>query len=73
MGNLVGIGVYRLQNSFTFTKQMSERVWREAKSWRNANDKHVFRQIKNILKILYVQGFARYVGAKNTVICAGEM
>ena len=39
MGNLVGIGVYHLQNSFTFT----ERVWRVAKSWRNENDKHVFR------------------------------
>ena len=29
MGNLVGIGVYRLQNPFKVT----ERVWREAKSW----------------------------------------
>ena len=38
MGNLVGIGVY-LQNSFKVT----ERVWREAKSWGNANGKHVFR------------------------------
>ena len=39
MGNLVGIGVYHLQNSFTFTK----RVWRKAKSWGNANGKHNFR------------------------------
>ena len=37
MGNLVGIAVYHLQNSFTFT----ERVWREAKSWGTANGKHV--------------------------------
>ena len=33
MGNLVGIGVYHLQNLFKFT----EKVWREAKSWGNAN------------------------------------
>ena len=39
MGNLVGIGVYHLQNSFNVTK----RVWREAKSWGYANGKHVFR------------------------------
>lgn len=39
MGNLVGIGVYHLQNPFKFT----ERVWREAKSWEYANGKHVFR------------------------------
>ena len=38
MGNLVGIGVYHLQNPFKVT----ERVWREAKSWRNANGKHIF-------------------------------
>ena len=39
MGNSVGIGVYHLHNSFKFT----ERVWREAKSWGNANGEHVFR------------------------------
>ena len=39
MGNSVGIGVYHLQNSFKFT----EGVWRKAKSWENANGKHVFR------------------------------
>ena len=39
MGNSVGIGVYHLQNSFKFT----EGVWREAKSWENANGKDVFR------------------------------
>ena len=39
MGNLVGIGVYHLQNPFKVT----ERVWSEAKSWGNANGKHVFR------------------------------
>ena len=39
MGNLVGIGVHHLQNSFMFT----ERIRREAKSCRNENGKHVFR------------------------------
>ena len=39
MGNLVGIGVYHLQNPFKVT----ERVWREAKSWEYANGKHGFR------------------------------
>ena len=39
MGNLVGIGVYHLQNPFKVT----ERVWREAKSWGYANGKDVFR------------------------------
>ena len=38
MGNLVGIGVYHLQNPFKVT----ERVWREAKSWRNANGNYIF-------------------------------
>ena len=38
MGNLVGIGVYHLQNLFKFT----ERVWREEKSWGNPNGKQVF-------------------------------
>ena len=38
MGNSVGIGAYHLQNSFKFTKG----VGREAKSWGNANDKHVY-------------------------------
>ena len=31
--------MYLLQNSFKFT----EGVWREEKSWGNANGKHVFR------------------------------
>ena len=39
MGNLVGIGLYHLQNPFKFT----EGVWREAKSWGNTNGKVVFR------------------------------
>ena len=39
MGNSVGIGEYHLQNPFKF----KEGVWREAKSWVNANGKHVFR------------------------------
>ena len=39
MGNSVGIGAYHLHNSFEFT----EGVWREAKSWGNANGEHVFR------------------------------
>ena len=39
MGNLVGIGLYHLQNPFKVT----ERVYRVAKSWRYANGKHVFR------------------------------
>ena len=50
MGNLVGIGVYHLQDPFKVTERVTERVWKEAKSWRgrgggggNANDKHVFR------------------------------
>lgn len=38
MGKLARIGVYHLQNSFKLT----ERVWREAKSWENADGKHVF-------------------------------
>ena len=33
MGNLVGNGVYHLQNPFKVT----ERVWRDAKSWRYGN------------------------------------
>ena len=33
MGNLVGNGVYHLQNPFKVT----ERVWRDAKSWEYAN------------------------------------
>ena len=37
MGNLVGVGVYRLLNPFKFT----ERVWREAKSWGYTNGKNV--------------------------------
>ena len=38
-GKFSWIGVYHLQNLFMFT----ERVWREAKSRRNANGKHFFR------------------------------
>ena len=39
MGNLVEIGEFHLQNPFKVT----EKVWREAKSWGYANGKRVFR------------------------------
>ena len=39
MGNLVGNGVYHLQNPF----KVIERVWSEAKSWEYANVNTFFR------------------------------
>ena len=47
MGNLVGNGVYHLKNPFKVT----ERVWREAKSWEYANV-NTFSDWKFRLRIL---------------------
>ena len=49
MGNSVGIGAYHLQNSFKFT----EGVWRKAKSWGNANGKHVFKIVSGNFALLF--------------------